>query len=465
MDDPLLLATGAVSLLWLCVVLGTSPRLFVMLTAAWVLFLPKISIVAVPGTTVGLRGEDVLLALLAIKILWDLGGGANLSPELRRVAKWLLALLPIGIIGIIVGQDDGILRSPLVAALFLARRYEYFVLAIAAYLYFRDSDRHRYAAVRMLAAAAIVNSLVAIAQSRGVLGGWPDGVYVDVSERVTGLTGGPYELAAMLAITSPLFVWRALSGTKVASGVLGVVLIMTALWFTQSRVGLIAGVVVVVAMVAASARRSPWVVVAASFLTAAGLAAWVWRPLPPGAASESRFATLDLGEMWNATKRAYEVGDYHLINNAVVISNISDASFALRIDRWFNYLDGLMQLNPLTGLGPSAAKEAVDGNYVRILFEFGIIGLAIFLALLIAVGGAVRKVPPGPVRAMAVWGGAGLLLQATFIDVFEASKAAETYWFVFGLGLAALASHRATDANHADQPGREPAPQQLTRRY
>ncbi|GHJ58716.1 hypothetical protein NOK12_12340 [Nocardioides sp. OK12] len=445
--DPILAATAGGATFTLCVLVGSSPRLFVTLTAGYILFLPKVSVVPIPGTTVGLRGEDVLIALLAVKVVLDLLGSA-LPAELIRVAKWLFALLPIGLVGIVMGLDDGIFESPLVAILFLARRYEYFVLAVAAYLYFRDRQAHRDQALRLLAAAVWVNVAVALAQAFGVVGGIPDGEYVDVSDRVIGLTGGPYELAALLTIALPLFVWRVTSGHQRTSALVAVVAILTALWFTQSRVGLVSAGLVIVAMLIVAARRSPNLIVAGTFATALGVMAVVLRPAATSS-GESRFATVEPARMWEATKVAYSSGDYRLIGNDRVVSSISDQSFALRIDRWFNYLDGLMRFNPIAGLGPSAGKEAVDGNYVRVLFEFGLLGLAVLALLILAVRRAALRMPDGPLRAMAVWGGLGLLAQATFIDVFEASKVAETYWFVFGLGIAGMIAERDSEPNEA----------------
>ncbi len=454
----MVLATGLGALFFLTVLLGTSPRLFVLTTAGWVLFLPKITVVPVPGTTVGLRGEDVLLALLAVKVVIDLAAGTKLTPELRRVAKWLLALIPIGVVGIIAGLGDGVVDSPLVAVLFLARRYEYFVLAIAAYLYFRDRDVHRQDAVRFLAAAVYVNAVVAIAQRFGLVGGFLDEVYIDVSDRVIGLTGGPYELAAILVLILPLFLWRIFANQQRLSGLVGVVLSLTALWFSQSRVGLVSALVIAVLMLVVSTRKSPKLLVFVLFSTVAGVLVYLSRPASTST-GESRFATLEPSRMWDATQAAYYYGDYRLIGDDRVASSISDVSFALRIDRWFNYYDGLIRFNPVAGLGPSAGREAVDGNYVRVLFEFGFLGLAVFVLFLLAVRRGALAMPAGPLRAMALWGGLGLMLQATFIDVFEASKVAETYWLIFGLGMASLASWRETEpevASDAQAPKSPP---------
>ena len=420
----------------------------------YVLLFPKLDLVPVPGTTIALRGEDMLIAILAVRVCSDLVAIPGRLHELRRVSQWLFALLPIGTIGIIVGIGVGILDSPLVAVLFLARRYEYFLLAVAAYLYFRQHKSGQKDAVRLLVFAAYLNSASALGQAAGVIGGFSNGAYGSVSDRVIGLTGGPYELAAVLIVILPLFIWKVIDNDSRAWSLVGVIVIMAALWFTQSRVGLVSAVAILILMPTVIAHRSPRLVAVASLTVASGLLLFTVRPTNPYS-GENRFASLNFPQMWRATKAAYERGDYRLIGRYTETANVDDRSFALRIDRWFHYFDGLMTFNPLAGLGPSAGKEAVDGNYVRVLFEFGFGGLAVFAFLLIAIARTARKIPVGPLRAMAVWGGAGLLLQATFIDVFEASKVAETYWFVLGAGLASITASQPAPASD-DRDGSVP---------
>src|SRR5690606_12152510 len=88
----------------------------------------------------------------------------------------------------------------------------------------------------------------------------------------------------------------------------------------------------------------------------------------------------------------------------------------------------------------------------RVLFEFGLLGLVVLASVLVAVGRASRSIPDSPFRAVAVWGGVSLLIQATFIDIFEASKIAEPYWLILGVGIAFSLAERKADL---EQPKHE----------
>lgn len=437
MDNPLIIATGLGMGFLLIVFLVTSRQLFTLLTAGYILFVPKLGILGIPGTSVSLRGEDLLIALLLVAVIFDLLGTQYALPSAaKKIAKWLLLLIPVGLIGTIVALQTGTVNSPMVAVLFLARKYEYFVLLLAGAMYFRNRESAQRSLLRLIVLSVWFNFGVAVMQSAELIGGVRDGVYYpDVSDRVLGMFAGPYELAAYFVMVLPLFMWQLFRYKHKLVAASGFVALFITLWMTQSRIALIAGVAVALFMSLAFTRNKLMILVLG---VPSALIAWLVAPSPES--TESRFDTLNPAQMWEATTAAYASRDFLKIGAFQLSSKIDDQSYAMRIDRWFNYYDGLIRYNPLFGLGPSAGGEAVDGNYVRVLFEFGIVGLAIFLVLLVTIARTGRGLAQGPYRAMVVWGGLGLLIQATFIDVFEASKVAEPFWLIFGVGLALAAS-------------------------
>src|SRR3989344_512561 len=95
--------------------------------------------------------------------------------------------------------------------------------------------------------------------------------------------------------------------------------------------------------------------------------------------------------------------------------------------------------NPLLGTGPSSITESSDGDYMRWLGETGILGFGAFLSVIFVIVrkiyGARDKLPPAA-RALPVailFGTFGLLINATLIDIFEASKVAYTFWLTLGI--------------------------------
>ena len=140
-------------------------------------------------------------------------------------------------------------------------------------------------------------------------------------------------------------------------------------------------------------------------------------------------------------------------------------SLAIRLDTlWPRALDGFYK-NPLLGsgyatltketVGQFTEAESTDNNFLRTLGETGLLGFVTFYgAVVIAVVWAVRiwkKAQPNTLaRGLAIGfiaATAGLLLNATYIDVFAASKVAFTYWSVAGIVLAILGKELLTESN------------------
>ncbi len=130
-------------------------------------------------------------------------------------------------------------------------------------------------------------------------------------------------------------------------------------------------------------------------------------------------------------------------------------SMAIRLDTlWPQALNGFYK-NPLLGSGyatltKSAVEEfteadSTDNNFLRTLGETGLLGFlsfygAIMISLVISKKIIMDKLETDSFKKLFAIGfiGAtfGLLVNATFIDVFAASKVAYTYWAITGILLA-----------------------------
>lgn len=125
---------------------------------------------------------------------------------------------------------------------------------------------------------------------------------------------------------------------------------------------------------------------------------------------------------------------------------VSDISFATRLQvEWPRAIDAFNQ-SKLLGTGPSSITEATDNDYLRWLGETGLLGTTLFLIILFSlvknIWAKLKKFSKE--NRIIAWGFVfaliALLINATYIDVFEASKVAYTFWTVTGLftGYAAL---------------------------
>jgi len=96
--------------------------------------------------------------------------------------------------------------------------------------------------------------------------------------------------------------------------------------------------------------------------------------------------------------------------------------------------------NPFLGTGYSSITLATDNDYLRALGETGILGFLAFVLIFLETGRQVllylRQNAPPFVRGIVIGiSGAviGILINATFIDVFEASKVAFIFWILLGI--------------------------------
>lgn len=129
-----------------------------------------------------------------------------------------------------------------------------------------------------------------------------------------------------------------------------------------------------------------------------------------------------------------------------------DLSTGIRLDAlWPRAIAGFLR-NPLLGssystltktqIGEFTEAESTDNDFLRMLGETGLLGTIAFLAIIFVTIRTIWKILPGVkdnflyalfVATIAL--SLGLLINAVYIDVFEASKVAYTYWGLIGLVL------------------------------
>lgn len=130
-------------------------------------------------------------------------------------------------------------------------------------------------------------------------------------------------------------------------------------------------------------------------------------------------------------------------------------SMAIRLDTlWPNAIRGFMR-NPLLGTGYATLNkesayqfleaDSTDNNYLRILGETGLLGFISFFGIvIIAIQQAWKHLQDKEVFVAAaaiglVAGSIALMINASYIDVYAASKVAFSYWGIVGLILTILA--------------------------
>ena len=118
---------------------------------------------------------------------------------------------------------------------------------------------------------------------------------------------------------------------------------------------------------------------------------------------------------------------------------VSDISFATRLQIEWPRAINAFKSNLILGTGPSSITEATDNDFLRWLGEFGLFGTVSFLAIIFFI---VKGLWDQSLKLAKndrfiilgfIFGLIGVLINATYIDVFEASKVAFVLWTVSGL--------------------------------
>jgi len=128
-----------------------------------------------------------------------------------------------------------------------------------------------------------------------------------------------------------------------------------------------------------------------------------------------------------------------------------DRSSSIRLNvEWPRALRALAK-NPLLGTGYSSITLATDNDYLRALGEVGILGFSALALIFVRIGkvivSKVRKLKElDGIQAAFVAGItgslAGVLVNALFIDVFEASKFAIIFWLLMGILIGILTKRK-----------------------
>lgn len=119
-------------------------------------------------------------------------------------------------------------------------------------------------------------------------------------------------------------------------------------------------------------------------------------------------------------------------------------SFSIRLNLEWPRAIAAFEKNPLLGTGYSSLDIATDNDLLRSLGEVGILGTAAFVLIFIEAGKRIYRNFKSGNKFVKYFSAAiysviiAVLINGTFIDVFEASKVASLFWMLLGLNLALL---------------------------
>ena len=401
---------------------------------------PKFPLLAVPGTHVSVRLEDLLLFFVAV--VWFF----TILPNLRNFAKnkinyAILLFLTIGLLSVASGVFLTQTAQLHLGILHWARRVEYLLCFFIGMAVMKGNSREKNLAffIKCLLMVVVLAFIYGFGQKKF---SWPvittqNNVYAKgVALRympgghLVSTFAGHYDLATFLVLIFPLLYILLFSSDKILEKLnifrkiifTRLVLLATCfggLWmlvYSASRISIVSyfGSVTLGLIFAKRIKYIPLVIFASLIFIS--------------------FSS-------NLLDRYMNIIEVYAQEEVV-----EDRSTSIRLNvEWPRAIRAFTK-NPILGTGFSSITLATDNDYLRLLGEVGILGFSAFILIFYKIGLLILKnykilweesFSAVFIKAVVV-GIPGVFLNAVFIDIFESSKFAIIFWLFLGITVSLL---------------------------
>jgi hypothetical protein len=408
----------------------------------FLLFLPKINLITFRGETAGIRLDDIVLFVVAAVLV-----GASITKLRFKVDS--LPAIGLAVVGVFTLSN--VINSEHSSFLYSLRLVEYLVFFWAGKSLIRSG--HNFTLLVKL--LIVINCAFIFLQYAGIAGGFAADGYESAPGRPFGLSANhPAEMGALLNLLfAPLaFEDDAPSPTFWFWSVF----IAGAIFLTESRSALFVHCVLTLIYVFRHAKNKAGFVLKSAFVSGALIAAFALVPNPLQERSADLFSPQNLEaarQLYDNMPAEKSFTGFTEGSEAEDAPRDVDASLYMRGFKW-TYVIKIMFTAPWTvwilGLGPGALGPALDGGWLRLLAEAGVVGTLAFLILLWKISSLSRSC------AMAVL---ALALNMVTIDSQNAYKVmaflfllAGTYVAQIQLGKEWLESQSAALPKQPDLP-------------
>ena len=435
--------------------LKSADNIFKYLASAVIMVIilyPKFPFIRIPGIQVSVRLEDFLMAVV-VGIC-----GIYLLPNIFRIfslkiEKSILIYLLVGFISLLSGILITKSIDPEIGLLHFIRRIEYFSGFFLGVLAMRNRENLSFY-IKVLLFTLFIVFVYALGQrflywpvivtqnveyAKGIALRWLPGSHINST------FAGHYDLATFLVFVLPIFIalfytlkqklWKILIAAAIFSG----------LWLllaSVSRISIVSYLVgASIALLILRKFKEVLVVTIISlifFSFSTDLRGRYLRIF-----DEINKRTGDASWTVHAQEEVPQRRTDFVTPTPTPSPVVEDRSSSIRLNvEWPRAVRSLTK-NPLLGTGYSSITLATDNDYLRALGETGILGFAAFSLIFLRIGSlflpnvksvlAKMSEIERPFVAGLLGGSVGVLINAVFIDVFEASKFAIIFWLLIGV--------------------------------
>lgn len=421
--------------------------ILIYLILLFVNFFPKISIISFGNNPTGIRIEDVLIFLFVflyfINRLKIKKNKEHSNENFNKIKKIFFIYFTCCVVSSFLGSIRGFV-DPLMAFLFTIRKLEYFSLFFIGYLFAKKKRTLDYKIIDFI---TIFHFIFTILQLKGLIGSFNHGEALDVlaQGRITSTFNGAYEFSAFLLFLLTYYLVNIFDNkNRTIINIIYIIMIIFCIFQTQSRTSLIIALILFIIILLKSKNIRlkniiGKIIISCSIITIPFLV------INFNKLDLTRFDNLNINKTnyliqytWKYKNfDKYKNDRYWYGDSPFTLNQIDnmgyDGSLYQRLSHWMQLIDGFIKY-PLFGLGLSISGSSVDGNYIRILTESGIIGLILWLYLLINIYRGISS-KSEQVNKIVKLCFISVIIGSLFIDLFESSKVIMPLWFLIGFSI------------------------------
>jgi hypothetical protein len=352
--------------------------LFLSRVSLWpvaLLFLPKINLISFGGETAGIRLDDIVLFVVVIILFgsWI----ADLRFKIDNIPAVTFVVIAIFCLSNAVNLEHS-------NVLYSLRLVEYAVFFWAGKSLVRS--RFDFTSVAMLLIG--INCAAILAQLTGVVGGFTADGYTSAIGRPFGISANhPAEMGALLNLSFAALVFdeRMRASRRFW---LWCLVVAVCIFITESRSALVIHCVLTWIYQFQHARSRTAFMLKSAFVTGALVSVLVFVPNPVRDRSSDLFSTQNMEaarQLYDSMPAEKQFTGFTEGGEAEDAPEDVDISWYMRGFKW-TYVIKIMFTAPwqvwVLGLGPGALGPALDGGWLRLLAETGVVGTFAFLTLL-----------------------------------------------------------------------------------
>jgi len=442
-------------------------KLYQYLIVAMVLtvpIFPKFPFIKIPFTYVSVRLEDFLIAIIAFFTI------VKIIPNIKKfflgdTQRRILIYIGVGLVSLLSGIFLTKTVVPTVGILHWGRRIEYFIPFFAALLVMKEESKSLLPFIlKIIMLIYLIIFIYGLGQmylhwpviitqnveySKGIALRWIPGSHINST------FAGHYDLATFLVFLTPIIInLFILLKEKWVKYVLIICLAGTYWLFNValSRISIFSFILgaTISLLILKKWKAIPIFIVLSAlvFGSSSSLRDRFQRIIDVINVKTKNIMVLPKTSIVYAEDRVATEGVKISPTPAAIVTSpspeplIEDRSSSIRfVVEWPRAIRAFLK-NPLLGTGYSSITLATDNDYLRALGETGILGFTSFMLILGSILMLIRKAilninKYNIIEKSFVAGYSGgfiaILINAFFIDIFEASKFAIIFWFFTGL--------------------------------